>query len=709
MFETYFGFSGPPFQLSPDPSFYFDSRGHANALAYLKFGVYQGEGFIVVTGEVGAGKTTLARALLGSLNPEQVIAAQVVSTQLESGDLLRAITAAFGVAPAGRGKADLILSLESFLTALATTNRRALLIVDEAQNLSIEAIEELRMLSNFQLGNRALLQSFLVGQPELRTMLESTSMEQFRQRVIASCHLGPLDPGETRAYIEHRLRRVGWHEMPAFEGDAFDEIHIVSGGIPRRINQLCNRLLLAAFLGPIAVLSRSEVKRIAREMQVEVGEHPAQRKTAASQPPRPRPSRTAHQWAHDEAQTASISTDTGVVQIVNQRGLNLDRPILCIAGSAASFAMIGALSRSIAECPDLPQIVAVNPGESHTVALGDDSLADRVCPPMELHLGATKLADSISGMAALAPRIESMVSDMAPRALLTLDDDEASLVAALIARAQGVPLLRLRAGRRNGPGTSGVPYGALIDRLSVVHYTENKHDAQVLQQEGLGADQPVSVGSLTGTLLRVLRPYLPPAASVLARQGVARVAPRRFVLVVAQYGLADDGGTERHELAALISALGRREPTIWLVTESCMAALLAHGMYGRVQADGVVLLPAAGYLESLALLNGAGCLVRGGDDRLVEEAEMLGVPSVMLRTSASFADASPSTSGITIARSAEQATVAVEAILGFNPSGPRPEPTKEDAAGRVAAHLRSWFGSKASREPRPSVETVIPL
>jgi general secretion pathway protein A len=703
MFESHFGFSGPPFQLSPDPSFYFDSKGHANVLSYLKFGVYQGEGFIVVTGEVGAGKTTLVRALLSQLNGQQVVAAQVVSTQLEAGDLLRSITAAFGVPPAGRSKADLILTLESFLTSVAAANRRALLIVDEAQNLSLEAIEELRMLSNFQLGNRALLQSFLVGQPELRSMLESPSMEQFRQRVIASCHLGPLDPGETRAYIEHRLRVVGWTDVPSFDPEAFDEIHTCCGGVPRRINQLCNRLLLAAFLGATTQISRAEVRRIWREMQVEVGDHPTARRLPVAA--RPRPSRTAHQWVHDEQQVASISTDTGIVQVTNQRSLNVDRPLLCIASSAASFAAIGVLARTIAQHPELPQVVAVNPGDAQTVAFSEAGLADKVCAAVEVHLGAMAGADSVTRMTEFAPRLEALIRDTVPRALLTIDADEPALVASLLARGHGVPVLRLHGGVRNETSAKATPWPALIDRVADVVYTDGKSHVDALAFEGLRGDHIVPVGSLTGNLLRALQPHLPPAASVLARQGIARVAPGRFVLVVAQYRGSDEGA-ERHELIALVSALARRAPTIWLVTEASMTALLAHGLYGRAQSEGAVLLPTAGYLESLAILNGAGCIVRGYDERLIDEADALGVPAVMLRTGAGDKAGAPP--GVAIARNADQALVAVEAILGFDPAGSLGRPPLDDTAGRIVQHLRGWFTARIPRDVRTLTEAVTP-
>jgi len=272
MYETHFGFTGSPFRLNPDPAFFFGSRGHSNALSYLKFGVFQNEGFVVVTGEIGAGKTTLVRMLLAGLESENIVAAQIVSTQLEAGDLLRSVALAFGIAPKNLSKAELIATIEAFLTHLVTQNSRALLIVDEAQNLNREAVEELRMLSNFQLGNQALLQTFLVGQPELRGLLVSKPMEQFRQRVIASCHLGPMDQAETRGYVEHRLRQVGWTGHPSFDEAAFARIFHWTQGIPRRVNLLCNRLLLAVFLASESRVGASDVDAVGEEMLGEVGE-----------------------------------------------------------------------------------------------------------------------------------------------------------------------------------------------------------------------------------------------------------------------------------------------------------------------------------------------------------------------------------------------------------------------------------------------------
>ena len=272
MFEPFYNLSEQPFQLSPDPAFFYGSRGHKRAYAYLQYGLYQGEGFITLTGEVGAGKTTLIRNLLQELDSSKVVAAQLVSTQLDADDLLRAVAAAFGVAVKDHDTANLIAQIESFMLSLVAKGRRPLLIVDEAQNLAPQAVEELRMLSNFQLRNRALLQSFLVGQPELRNLMRGPQMQQLRQRVIAAYHLHALDGDETRAYIEHRLKHVGWKGDPAFDDGTFELIHAFTGGIPRQINTFCTRMLLAAFLSDKHRIGLEEVQHVIGEFKEEFGQ-----------------------------------------------------------------------------------------------------------------------------------------------------------------------------------------------------------------------------------------------------------------------------------------------------------------------------------------------------------------------------------------------------------------------------------------------------
>ena len=270
MYEAFYGLSGKPFQLNPDPKFYYSSKPHRRARSYLVYGVMRGEGFIVITGEVGAGKTTIVRDLLDSLENGSVIAAHLVSTQLGAEDALKLVCAAFGVPlrpPAS--KADMLMALEAFFITQTTQGRRCLLIVDEAQNLQQQAVEELRMLSNFQFSDQALLQTFLIGQPEFRDMLQGPGMLQLRQRVTARCHLGALDEDDTRAYIEHRLKCAGATNKPVFGPGVFRAIHQHAGGIPRRINTLCDRLLLQGYLSESAEITLASVDAVVTEMREE--------------------------------------------------------------------------------------------------------------------------------------------------------------------------------------------------------------------------------------------------------------------------------------------------------------------------------------------------------------------------------------------------------------------------------------------------------
>ena len=265
MYEAFYGLSSKPFQLNPDPNFYFGSKQHSRAKAYLEYGVSRHEGFVVITGEIGAGKTMTLRALIDGLHGSNVVIGHLVTTQLDAEDTLRMVGSAFGFKVKDVAKSELLVTLEAFLLSQTSQGKRCLLIVDEAQNLTSRAVEELRMLSNFQYGNQALLQTFLVGQPEFREILQRPEMEQFRQRVAATCHIGPLDAEETAAYIEHRLKCAGSIGKPSFEPEALAAIFRASHGIPRRINAICDRLLLLGFLCERTHLTVADVEEVVRE------------------------------------------------------------------------------------------------------------------------------------------------------------------------------------------------------------------------------------------------------------------------------------------------------------------------------------------------------------------------------------------------------------------------------------------------------------
>ena len=242
--------------------------GELRAVDRISFTAAKGELFGLL-GPNGAGKTTLVRNLFRKLEAKNILAAQLVSTHLGSEDTLRMAAAAFGLPFKDASKADLLTGLEEFLRLCDRQGKRALLVVDEAQNLAPRAVEELRMLSNFQTADKSLLQTFLLGQPEFRKTLNGSEMEQLRQRVIATYHLGPMDASETRSYIEHRLNTVGWRGDPSFGEDAFAAVYDYTTGIPRKINTLCDRLLLMGCLEELHDFGSSEVNEVIRDIQHE--------------------------------------------------------------------------------------------------------------------------------------------------------------------------------------------------------------------------------------------------------------------------------------------------------------------------------------------------------------------------------------------------------------------------------------------------------
>lgn len=275
MYHEFYRLTGLPFQLTPDPRFFYVSRVHKQALAYLNYGLTQAEGFIVVTGDIGAGKTTLVGQLLATLDAAKIVAAKIVTTQLEAIDLLRLAAAGYGIAEGSEDKSTLLRRLEQFFRERVREGKRVLLIVDEAQNLPMASVEELRMLSNFQVDNVCPFQCFLLGQPQFRAMLARPDLEQLRQRIIASYHLGPLAAGEVHAYIEHRLRLVGWQNDPAFAPEAYHAVHAHTGGVPRRINVLCSRIMLFGFLEGLHRIERAHVEQVASELEAEPALGPA--------------------------------------------------------------------------------------------------------------------------------------------------------------------------------------------------------------------------------------------------------------------------------------------------------------------------------------------------------------------------------------------------------------------------------------------------
>ncbi|WOI45215.1 AAA family ATPase [Acidovorax sp. BLS4] len=270
MYAPFFGLEHAPFSIAPDPRYLFMSDRHREALAHLLYGLDAGGGFVLLTGEIGTGKTTVCRCFLEQI-PAHCNVAYIFNPRLTVGELLRSICDEFGVAhtpavPGSETVKDCIDPLNAFLLQAHAAGRNNVLIIDEAQNLSADVLEQLRLLTNLETSERKLLQIILIGQPELRGMIAGPSLEQLAQRVIARFHLDALSAEETRQYIAHRMAVAGLQGALPFTARALQRVHALARGVPRRINLLCDRALLGAYAGGVREVNEAIVDQAAREV-----------------------------------------------------------------------------------------------------------------------------------------------------------------------------------------------------------------------------------------------------------------------------------------------------------------------------------------------------------------------------------------------------------------------------------------------------------
>ena len=364
MYEQFYGFSERPFQLTPDPAYFFESITHKKALSYLGYGLNQGEGFVVITGEVGSGKSTLVAHLKEKLD-DRMSVGEVVTSALDGEEMIHVAARSFGLDVEGRDKAAALAAIEHFLHEEARNGKRCLLIVDESQNLSIGALEELRMLSNFQLGAHPLLQTLLLGQPEFKRLLAgSDELEQLRQRVIAAHHLEAMQPGEIEPYVRHRLNHVGWDGDPDFERGLFTRMHKATGGIPRKINQVMTRLLLLGAVEEQSTIDLAMLEAVIEEM---AGDSSAE-DSPADDRIRPDPSKKAAQ-AVAEAKREESDRARASTAPAEDRGVEQGLAEAQIAAIEAAFGghenQIAKLRRDVSELQQADQ--ASNAGVSEAI------------------------------------------------------------------------------------------------------------------------------------------------------------------------------------------------------------------------------------------------------------------------------------------------------------------------------------------------------
>ena len=268
MYTEFFNLSAKPFELLPNPKFLYLSKGHRKALSYLQYGIQEHAGFTLLTGEVGSGKTTLVRDIINKISAD-ITLSMIFNTRVDGYQLIAMISADFGLKTEGKDKVQLITELNDFLLEECSSNRQPIIIIDEAQNLSTEALEEIRLLSNLENDNFKMVQIILVGQPELKQIIAQPSLRQLRQRISISCHLNPLNREESEEYIYHRLGTVGKRDCVNFQAGVFDAIFKFSGGVPRLINLLCDFLLLSAFVEETYEIDKPLVDEALKELSFE--------------------------------------------------------------------------------------------------------------------------------------------------------------------------------------------------------------------------------------------------------------------------------------------------------------------------------------------------------------------------------------------------------------------------------------------------------
>jgi general secretion pathway protein A len=266
MYAEFYGLSALPFQLTPDKRFFYPSQIHKRALAYLTYGLQKSEGFVVITGDVGTGKTILVDYLLSLIDAEHYLTSKLVTTQTGPDDTLRMVASGFGLDLTGSQKSTIIRQLEKFFTEVRRRRISPVIIVDEVQNLPRASLEELRMLSNCRGEDTPLVQTFLLGQTQFRDVLARGALEQLKQRVVASSHLRPLSAEEMRGYVEHRLHTVGWVDNPVLSNEVYSLVYRETGGIPRRINMVFDRLFLLGYVEERHEIGADLVEIVMREL-----------------------------------------------------------------------------------------------------------------------------------------------------------------------------------------------------------------------------------------------------------------------------------------------------------------------------------------------------------------------------------------------------------------------------------------------------------
>lgn len=741
MYETHFGISGPPFQLSPDPSFYFDSQGHHDALAELRRGLNEPNGLVVVSGEIGAGKTTLVRTLLAEIDPARLVVGQVLTTQLDDTELMRSVMLSFGAPADGKTADELTEALQAFLLAQAKQGRRAVLIVDEAQNLHHSAFDRLVLLERGHSPTRVPLKICLVGQPELRDLLNAPELVALRQRIGVQCHLGPLALNETGAYIRHRLAKVGWTGKPSFEPGAFEEVYRWTGGIPRRINLLCNRLMLSRFLSGSNAVDAAAVAETAHDLRAEIGDTsppppplpalpvlkeavapvvmppasaappPAPVPVAASPAPPPTPTPSPRKSARASPASppppasVDLEIDLDVEPVSDEQRPALPpmrqggdaRPLLCVVGGQGEHVKAAALMHAMAARPELPVTLLVrcyanSAFERHRDMFSGLDVAGRL-----VSLGIA--GGTYAGRAAeLMKRFEFVVDHCQPAAVIVFDGSDAALSCGLVASRKGLPVLHVGAGLRSGTNTDAADITRrLADQLSDVLYTTEAAANQQLAQEGVAADRIRFVGNTLADALQIALRAKLAVPNPRERLGLPAnlLSDRNGYGVVVLDSMANVG--DRQVLAELINilrAVAHDVPLVWPMHTRTREQMARFKLDAIVASERIATLPSQSYPSLVQLMSNATCVITDSWN-VQEEATMLAIPCLTVGVGQERTLTATIGSNQIVGRNKALATRAMwDCIFNGGKRGRTPELWDGHAAERIAEHMAGFLAAR---------------
>jgi general secretion pathway protein A len=694
MYESHFGITAPPFQLSPDPSFFFSSQGHQGALSELRRGFDAGARVIVVYGEMGVGKTTLIHAAAAELDPAWAVVAQIAGSGLDDVGLLHALQTAFGFQVDLNLRERKAIRLGEFVAALGRDYRRPVLIIDDAHALRAEAFQLLVTLQALWPIGLAPLQVCLVGRPELLAKLDSTDQRQLKALVQVSCDLGPLQETETSAYIEHRLKAVGWSGIPSFEPGAFEKVFHRTAGVPRRINLLCDRLFLSRFLAEQEQIESSTVEAVANELGEEVSE-PLLDAVGAT----PVGSVVDHCGERSERDSA-LSVTTEPIPVPHpvrpfvRKTWSEEQSLTCVVGGHGDHVRAAALLQAFAERQDLPASRLVRVFTNHAFDYNKALFADAGLAGRVLNLGIAP--DSYAGRATdVMVRFEAVFDDCHPAAVIVFDGSDAALGCTRVASRRNVPVAHIGAGQRHGVERGAIDNAIKqIDQLSAVLYAADSEAVDRLSLQGIPDDRIQVVGNLVADSLKHAmrvssdRPRIPDVFEPAVQDLLVSRRGYGVVLVDAEANTND--AQNLADLVTLVRTVSRDLPLLWPMHARLREQLAVAWLDAALAIDNVVCAPMQHYAAYVRLLSAATCVLT--DSSIVQdEATGLKVPCLMIGVTPEF----PVDHVAPNLFVGNDSTLAVRAVWDrmFNgDKGARRQHLGDgQAAARIARHLAEWL------------------